>query len=78
MDDTLSSNAINLIKWAPLFLLFNGYWMLSNKQIFENSWSYIATSRETMESKHIFNHLEINHATPIAVMAFASVGVLAI
>jgi hypothetical protein len=77
MDDTLSKNALNLIKWAPLFLLFNGYWMLSNRQIFENSWSYIMTSRDTMASKHIFNRLDINHATPLAVMAFASVGILA-
>lgn len=31
MDDTLSNNAIKLLKFSPLFLLFNGYWMLSNK-----------------------------------------------
>ena len=31
MDDTLSKKALQLIKWAPLFLLFNGYWMLSNQ-----------------------------------------------
>lgn len=31
MDDTLSKKALALIKWAPLFLLFNGYWMLSNQ-----------------------------------------------
>ena len=31
MDDTLSKNALALLKYSPLFLLFNGYWMISNR-----------------------------------------------
>jgi hypothetical protein len=31
LDQKLTVNAITLLKWAPLLLLFNGYWMLSNK-----------------------------------------------
>jgi len=33
-----------MMKWAPLIMLFNGYWMLSNKQIFDNGWSYMPNS----------------------------------
>lgn len=50
MDDSLSTNALNMLKWAPLFLLFNGFWMLGNKQIFSNIWSYINRSSESMPS----------------------------
>jgi hypothetical protein len=31
MDDTLLKNFNDKIKLAPLMLLFNGYWMLSNE-----------------------------------------------
>lgn len=31
LDDSLSTNALNMLKWAPLLLLFNGYWMIGNK-----------------------------------------------
>lgn len=31
LDDKLTKNAINMLKWAPLLLCFNGYWMISNK-----------------------------------------------
>jgi len=41
LDDKLTKNAIDLLKWAPLLLCFNGYWMISNKQIFMNTWEFI-------------------------------------
>ena len=34
MDDSLSTNALDKLKYAPLLLLFNAFWMLGNKQIF--------------------------------------------
>lgn len=30
-DDKLSKNAIDILRWTPMLLLFNGYWMLSNR-----------------------------------------------
>ena len=36
MDDKMTINAINVLSYAPVLFLFNGYWMLSNRQIFEN------------------------------------------
>jgi len=41
LDDKLTNNAINMLKWAPLLLCFNGYWMLSNQQIFNNKWHFL-------------------------------------
>lgn len=31
LDDKLTNNCIDMLKWAPLILLFNGYWMISNQ-----------------------------------------------
>jgi hypothetical protein len=44
-------------------LLFNGYWMMSNRQIYENKWYFIDKSTESMQSHHIAG-FEINWATP--------------
>jgi hypothetical protein len=44
LDDKLTKNALGMLKYAPLFFIANGYWMLSNMQIFDNVWNYIATS----------------------------------
>jgi hypothetical protein len=30
LDDKLTNNALNMLKYAPLLMLFNGYWMISN------------------------------------------------
>jgi len=31
LDDKLTKNLFAMIKWAPLIMLFNGYWTLSNR-----------------------------------------------
>jgi hypothetical protein len=36
LDDKLVTNCVHMLKYAPLLLLFNGYWMISNRQIYEN------------------------------------------
>lgn len=36
LDNKLITNCLKMLKWAPLLMLMNGYWMLSNQQIFEN------------------------------------------
>lgn len=38
LDDRLTKSALEIIKWAPLFMLFNGFWMISNPSIFRNQW----------------------------------------
>ena len=36
MDDKMTENAISLMSLSPILFLLNGFWMLSNKQIFDN------------------------------------------
>lgn len=77
LDDKLTINCINMLKWAPLLLLFNGYWMISNRQVFQNEWEYIEKSTNTMISDH-FVFFGVNWATPTLFMAVAAVFIMAV
>lgn len=77
LDDKLTNNAIEMLKYAPILLLFNGYWMISNKQIYENVWSYIDKTTDTMKSDH-FVYFGVNWGTPVLFMATAAVFMISI
>ena len=36
MDDRMTQNAMNLLSYTPILFLLNGFWMLGNRQMFEN------------------------------------------
>jgi len=50
LDDKLTKNCIQMLYWSPILLLFNGYWMLSNHQIFQNTHEFIETTLHSMRS----------------------------
>ena len=72
MGDTLTSTTIGALNFSPILLLFNGYWMLSNRQIFENKWAYIQVDGEPMKSLHILTELHVTWAAPLLFIAAAS------
>lgn len=77
MDDKLSKNALALAKWAPILLLFNGYWMLGNQQIFMNQWNYIMMESDPMPSGHFMpERLQLSWTTPIYIFLFASLVII--
>jgi hypothetical protein len=41
LDAKLTDNCIGMLRFAPLLMLANGYWMLSNRQIFANMWDWV-------------------------------------
>ena len=71
LDDKLMINFSNKVKFAPLFLVFNGYWMVSNKQIFENQWSYVKDKNESMKSGH-FLEWRATYSSPLLDIAAIS------
>lgn len=77
LDDKLTNNCIGMLKGAPLLLLFNGYWMITNCQIFSNGWSYKERSFESMKSGHKVT-LEVNWATPMLLLIVAAVLIISI
>lgn len=76
LDDKLTLNCLNMLKWAPILLLFNGYWMISNKQIYQNEYALIAESTDTMLSNH-FVYFGVNWGTPVLFMACCAVFIIA-
>ena len=75
LDIQLTRNCIKMLEWAPLLLLFNGYWMVSNKQIFMNSWLPINTTNDSMRSDHFF-WFGVNWASPLLLISIASVALV--
>jgi hypothetical protein len=35
-DEKMNSAAIGILKYAPVFMMFFGFWVLGNEQIFNN------------------------------------------
>lgn len=54
MDDMMTRNALNLLAYSPLLLLLNGYWMFSNRQIFDGVVNSIDRQNERMQTSHTF------------------------
>ena len=52
LDETLTKNAISYLSYSPLLFLLNGYWMLSNKQIFDSEVNEKENSSEKMFTGH--------------------------
>ena len=72
MDDKMTVNAMKLFSYTPIILLFNGFWMLSNRQMFENVVNQVALSTEEMTSSHGFGSIfHFDQATPMLLMSFA-------
>ena len=36
MDDKMTVNAMTILSYTPIIFLLNGFWMLGNRQMFEN------------------------------------------
>ena len=77
LDDKLINFVLGKLKWAPLIFLMNGYWMLSNQEIFLNKWEYIDLKTEHMKSQH-FVEFSVNWALAIEIMLFAAFVIICI
>jgi hypothetical protein len=60
MDNALNNNALNMVTFAPMFLLMNGFWLVDNKIIFDNHWEYRMRVNENMGSGHVFEGFVVN------------------
>jgi hypothetical protein len=76
LDDKLIRNCLHMLKWAPLLLLSNGFWMVSNQQIFNNVYHFINEGSESMKSNHFFQINKVTHAEPLLLFAFACIALI--
>ena len=52
MDNSLSNSVLSILKYAPLMMLFNGFWLMDNRQAFDNVWHYKDKVTQNMWSDH--------------------------
>ena len=68
----MTVNAMAMLSYTPLIFLMNGYWMLSNRQMFESIVNQVTFSTEQMSSSHSLSTMfSMNQATPILLIVFA-------
>jgi len=72
LDDKLTKNAVSILKFAPILFLFNGYWMLSNRQMFEGVLNLRQSLDDVMVTGHDFSSIyKVNQAIPALLIAVA-------
>jgi hypothetical protein len=52
LDEKLTMNAISWMRLGPIFFLLNGYWMISQPQMFESDVNQITYSTNYMSTNH--------------------------
>lgn len=70
LGDALSKDVLQVLKFAPLFMIFNSFWMLDNRQIFDNKWHYVQELYVPMRSGHFFDEIRRNQASPLGYSLF--------
>ena len=62
----MTENAMRILLFVPIVFLFNSYWMLSNRQIFENVTNKLEFTGTEMESSHdLLTLLKVKPSTPV-------------
>ena len=64
MDNALSKSVLSILKFGPICLLFNAFWLLDNRQFFDNIWLYKNKTTDNMKSGH-FVEIKVNQASPL-------------
>lgn len=72
LDEKLTSNCVSVLRWAPVLLLFNGYWIVGNQQVFLNTWDFVARRGDQMQSAH-FVHGGVDWAAPVLLLCCVAV-----
>ena len=77
MDAMLTKNALRRLSFSPLLLLINGYWMLSNLQIFGNTVNRIDKQGDRMATGHNLDSATyLDQATPLLLAGVPLLGII--
>ena len=71
MDDMLTKQVFSILKYAPILFLFNTFWLLDNRLMFSNTWSYKMTENSYVVSNHFFN-FTVCQSTPLLWIAIVA------
>lgn len=77
MDNSLSDSVLSIMKYAPIMLLFNGYWLIDNRQFFDNVWHYKDKITDNMWSDHKIVY-RVCQSSPLFLMSMTCVCLIAV
>ena len=72
LDDALTKNMLQLLSYSPILLIFNGLWMISNRQIFDSWVNSISTTTDLMETGHTLKSMinRVQPSSPLLMICF--------
>lgn len=77
MDNSLSDSVLSIMKYAPIMLLFNGYWLMDNRQFFDNVWHYKDKVTENMWADHLPGY-RVCQSSPLFLMSVTCVALIVV
>jgi len=77
MDNSLSDSVLSIMKYAPLLMLFNGFWLMDNRQAFDNVWHYKDKVTENMWADHLPGY-RVCQASPLFLMSMTCVALIVV
>mmetsp|Transcript_39255 Transcript_39255/g.37673 ORF Transcript_39255/g.37673 Transcript_39255/m.37673 type:complete len:291 (-) Transcript_39255:46-918(-) len=67
-DEKLNASALDMMKWAPAFMMLFGYWVLGNRQIFYNRVVAKTYRSDPTLSTHHPLDIELDQSFPLLIM----------
>jgi hypothetical protein len=77
MDNSLSDSVLSILKYAPMLMLFNGYWLMDNRQFFDNVWHYKDKVTDNMWADH-FPEYRVAQSSPLLLMSATCVALIVV
>eukprot|EP00347_Sterkiella_histriomuscorum_P007945 403346963 len=70
-DEKLNKSVLNTMKWAPVFMMLFSYWVMGNKQIFENQVNHKQYRTDTITTDHTGYDVAADQSLPCFFMGIA-------
>lgn len=67
-DEKLNVSVIGTLKWAPVFMMIFGYWIMSNKQIFHNTVIENEYKNDPIQTDHKGYDVSVDQSLPLFIM----------
>ena len=66
-DEKLNESAIGTLKWAPVFMMIFGFWIMSNNQLFHNYVHESVYRSEPIKTNHKGFNLKADAGLPLLI-----------
>ncbi len=67
-DEKLNESAIGTLKWAPVFMMIFGYWIMGNNQIFNNYVSESVYKTDPITTDHKGYNIRLDVSLPLLII----------